>query len=235
MNVSYGVILIKIDNDDKKILMINRKNSLCYIDFMRGKYKMNNLDYINKLISRMSIDEINNIKTKNFDYLWRTLWNIPEKNNYKTKKEYIISYNKFTKIKPFINYDIGFSDSEWEIPKGKKKKNETNKEAACRELEEETNIKSDDYEIVENIVPLIEKFKGEDNNNYTNIYYFGICNNDSNIFFNKDNQDQINEIKDLGFLSKEDAIKKIRDYSFSKKQIILDTFEFINNTNFTIK
>tara|TARA_Y100001958_G_C21247647_1_gene579261 strand:+ start:2692 stop:3399 length:708 start_codon:yes stop_codon:yes gene_type:complete len=235
MNVSYGVILIKINNDDKKILMINRKNSLCYIDFMRGKYKMNNLDYINKLISRMSIDEINNIKTKNFDYLWRTLWNIPEKNNYKTKKEYIISYNKFTKIKPFINYDIGFSDSEWEIPKGKKKKNETNKEAACRELEEETNIKSDDYEIVENIVPLIEKFKGEDNNNYTNIYYFGICNNDSNIFFNKDNQDQINEIKDLGFLSKEDAIKKIRDYSFSKKQIILDTFEFINNTNFTIK
>ena len=235
MNVSYGVILIKIDNDDKKILMINRKNSLCYIDFMRGKYKMNNLDNINKLISRMSIDEINNIKTKNFDYLWRTLWNIPEKNNYKTKKEYIISYNKFTKIKPFINYDIGFSDSEWEIPKGKKKKNETNKEAACRELEEETNIKSDDYEIVENIVPLIEKFKGEDNNNYTNIYYFGICNNDSNIFFNKDNQDQINEIKDLGFLSKEDAIKKIRDYSFSKKQIILDTFEFINNTNFTIK
>lgn len=234
MNVSYGVILIKLDKYEKKILMINRKNSLCYIDFMRGKYKMNNLDYVNKLISRMSNSEIINIKTNNFDNLWKSLWNIQD-DNYKNKKEYIISHNKFLKIKPFLNYNVGFSDSEWEIPKGKRKKHETNKDAACRELEEETNIKSDDYKIIENIVPLIEKFKGEDNNNYTNIYYFGICNNDSNIFFNKDNIDQINEIKDLGFLSEEDAINKIRDYSFSKKKIILDTFEFINNTNFIIK
>ena len=121
MNVSYGVILIKFKKYEKEILMINRKNSLCYIDFLRGKYKVNNLDYINKLVSRMSVNEINNIKTNNFDYLWKTLWNIQE-NNYKNKKEYIISSNKFNKIKPLINYNIGYSDSEWEIPKGKKKK-----------------------------------------------------------------------------------------------------------------
>ena len=235
MNVSYGVILIKFNKYENEILMINRKNSLCYIDFLRGKYKTNNLDYINKLVSRMSISEINNIKTKEFDYLWKTLWNIQE-NNYKDKKEYILSLNIFEKIKQLINYNnIGYSDSEWEIPKGKKHKNETNKETACRELEEETNIKSNDYKIIQNIVPLIEKFKGENNINYTNIYYFGICNNDSNIFFNKNNKDQINEIKDLSFLSKKNAIDKLRDYNLSKKNIILNTFEFINNSNFIIK
>ena len=41
MNTSYGVILFKIENEKKKILMINRKDSLCYIDFIRGKYKGN--------------------------------------------------------------------------------------------------------------------------------------------------------------------------------------------------
>ena len=38
-NISYGVILIKKEENENKILMINRKDSLCYIDFIRGKYK----------------------------------------------------------------------------------------------------------------------------------------------------------------------------------------------------
>ena len=59
--------------------MINRKDSLCYIDFIRGKYKLNNIEYIKKLISRMSNDEINNIKNKTFQDLWINLWNITDK------------------------------------------------------------------------------------------------------------------------------------------------------------
>ena len=35
---SYGVILYNIDeNNVHKIIMINRKDSLCYIEFIRGK------------------------------------------------------------------------------------------------------------------------------------------------------------------------------------------------------
>ena len=93
-NISYGVILIKKEENENKILMINRKDSLCYIDFIRGKYKLNNLEYINKLFSRMSKEEIENIKTQEFSKLWKSLWNI-KNNNYLTKKEYIISNNKF--------------------------------------------------------------------------------------------------------------------------------------------
>ena len=92
-NISYGVILIKKEENENKILMINRKDSLCYIDFIRGKYKLNNLEYINKLFSRMSKEEIENIKTQEFSKLWKSLWNI-KNNNYLTKKEYIISNNK---------------------------------------------------------------------------------------------------------------------------------------------
>ena len=79
-NISYGVILI--NKKDLKILMINRKDSLCYIDFIRGKYKINNLEYLNKLLSRMSKIELENIKNKNFQVLWKDLWNIPEEDRY---------------------------------------------------------------------------------------------------------------------------------------------------------
>ena len=132
-NISYGVILIKKEENENKILMINRKDSLCYIDFIRGKYKLNNLEYINKLFSRMSKEEIENIKTQEFSKLWKSLWNI-KNNNYLTRKEYILSNNKFNKIKKKYNFNniIGYNNSEWEIPKGKKNNIETNKLAACR-------------------------------------------------------------------------------------------------------
>ena len=217
-NISYGVILIKKEENENKILMINRKDSLCYIDFIRGKYKLNNLEYINKLFSRMSKEEIENIKTQEFSKLWKSLWNI-KNNNYLTKKEYIISNNKFYKIKKKYNFNniIGYNNSEWEIPKGKKNSIETNKSAACRELEEETNINPEDYKLIQNIIPLTETFVGENNIIYKNIYYFGICLNSSNIFINSKNKEQINEIKDVQFFSKEEAINKIRDYNTTKK------------------
>ena len=235
-NISYGVILIKKEKNENKILMINRKDSLCYIDFIRGKYKLNNLEYINKLFSRMSKEEIENIKTQEFSKLWKSLWNI-KNNNYLTKKEYIISNNKFYKIKKKYNFNniIGYNNSEWEIPKGKKNNIETNKAAACRELEEETNINQDDYKLIQNLIPLTEIFIGENNIIYKNIYYFGICLNSSNIFINSKNKEQINEIKDVQFFTKEEAINKIRDYNTTKKDIILNTFDFIDNPNFEIK
>ena len=237
MNTSYGVILFKLNKNNNEILMINRKDSLCYIDFIRGKYKIINLEYIKILLSRMSDSEINNIKTKQYSELWKSLWNI-KTDDFNKNKEYKQSEKKFNKIKmikDIFNNIKGYSNSEWEFPKGKKNRNETNKEGACRELEEETNIKKNDYKLLNNIIPISEVIIAENEIKYKNIYYLGICINDNNIFINKDNKDQINEIKDLSFLSKKNAIDKLRDYNLSKKNIILNTFEFINNSNFIIK
>ena len=234
MNTSYGVILFKLEKDKNKILMINRKDSLCYIDFIRGKYKLGNTEYIKKLISRMSNKEINNIKTKTFQDLWIHLWNITDK--LKKNKEYKLSEKKFNRVK---NLDIlentNYNNSEWEFPKGKKNNRENNKQAAQRELEEETNIFKNDYKIINNIIPITEIIKAENNLLYKNIYYIGICLNDSNIFINSSNIDQTNEIKDVKFLNKENSIKSIRDYNSSKIDIINKTFDLINNLNLEIK
>ena len=53
--------------------------------------------------------------------------------------------------------------NEWEIPKGRRNLNETNRECAVREFQEETNILPDDYELYDNILPLEEEYKGSNN------------------------------------------------------------------------
>ena len=67
--------IIAVDNSSKiKYLMICRKDSLGYVDFIRGKYSTVNLDYIKSMIDEMTNKEKNYILEKSFDELWNTIW-----------------------------------------------------------------------------------------------------------------------------------------------------------------
>ena len=67
--LSYGIILYNYD--EKKvpsIVMVQRKDSLSYIEFMRGKYKnIYDTEYIKLLFSRFSKEELDNIDKYEFD------------------------------------------------------------------------------------------------------------------------------------------------------------------------
>ena len=58
---SYGIILFKSTDQGIKYLMIRRKDSFGYIDFLRGKYRNDNIDQINFLFQQMNHTEIENI------------------------------------------------------------------------------------------------------------------------------------------------------------------------------
>ena len=231
---SYGVLLFSEKDDKPKITMIQRKDSLCYIEIIRGKYNIYDIENIKLLLNRISKKELENIKNIDFDTLWKNLWLLEDINDTKYMKEYYNSKNLFEKIR--INTQIQeylkdieskYDESEWEFPKGKKNRNEKNFECAKRELEEETNIKSEDYELIENISPIIENFIGENSINYRNIYYIGLCKNIKKKKINKDNLNQINEVKDVKLVTNNEAINLIRDYNTTKYKIINNIFKFI--------
>ena len=67
---SYGIIIFRFINNNPEILMINRKNSLCYIEFIRGKYNIYNSNYIQILIDKFSLKEKEDLKNKSFEELW---------------------------------------------------------------------------------------------------------------------------------------------------------------------
>jgi len=225
---SYGVILLINIDINPKIVLVNRKDSVCYTDLVRGRYDIKNVILVEKLLERITIEEFIKLKSNDFEKIWKDLWLISGVDyNY----EYNNSLNRYTELLKIINTYSDYSrvnDTEWEIPKGKQNRNEPYHIAAMRELEEETNIHKEDYNIIENISPIIENFVGEDNVKYQNIYYIGICNETKNLKINKDNKHQINEIKNIGIFTKLEALDKIRDYNISKTKCINDVYKFID-------
>jgi 8-oxo-dGTP pyrophosphatase MutT (NUDIX family) len=221
---------IEYYKDKIKFLLIERKHSLNYIEFIRGLYDVNNINKIKKMFSLMSQKEHNLIKLKDFDMLWNNLWlNTAKKKEF--KKEYLISKKKFeiidknNMIDDFINLGTDFSTAEWELPKGRRNPIETNLECAKREFEEETGYTESQYVVLNSILNLNDTFIGTNGKEYKHIYFIGIL-NDSNNIINTINNKEVAQVK---FLSWDKAITKIRPYYQSKIQILNDLFLFFIN------
>jgi 8-oxo-dGTP pyrophosphatase MutT (NUDIX family) len=54
--------------------MIRRKDTLGFVDFMRGKYSIYNKEYILNMIKQMTNDEKSRLITDPFSKLWNDLW-----------------------------------------------------------------------------------------------------------------------------------------------------------------
>ena len=83
----------------------------------------------------------------------------------KKNSEYIKLNNKFNKVKEIKLIDEMIKKSqtlweepEWEFPKGRINSNEKHLECSIREFEEETGIKKDFINVIENILPFEENF-----------------------------------------------------------------------------
>lgn len=93
---SYGVIAFRINplkNNQIEYLMIRRKNSLGFLDFMRGKYNVQNKQYILNMIKQMTVSEKEDLKTKSFNDLWKILWSIQSHENSGDHNRKVDSYN----------------------------------------------------------------------------------------------------------------------------------------------
>ena len=72
---SYGIILFKEGEDVRRYLMICRKDTFGYIDFLRGKYSTcNNTFQLQNMIDEMSLDEKRRIQEVSFNDLWMNMW-----------------------------------------------------------------------------------------------------------------------------------------------------------------
>ena len=47
--LSYGNLIFRKDTEEPQVLMIQRKDSLCFIEFVRGKYDVFNIRFLEKL------------------------------------------------------------------------------------------------------------------------------------------------------------------------------------------
>ena len=217
-------------NNMIKFMLVRRKYSLNYIDFIRGKYK---IDYnmLLKMFNYMSIDEIENIKNLSFNELWNGMWN--KTSNYKIyKKEMIHSNKKFDELKDsdiynkLITNSTPYTTSEWEIPKGRKNNNESNLMCAMREFNEETSINMNDYTILKCIDPIHDIFNGTNDKIYEHIFYTALANNiDDSINIINNN----NEIEEVKWCTWNESLILLRPYNVNKLKILTNLFMFVVN------
>ena len=154
-----------------KFLMVQRKHSIGYIDFLRGKYRIDNIDGINFLFQHMMKEEIDGIASKEFDDLWNNLWNNDQTKLNNIQKEYLTSKQKFDTLKNSKDIELNldfyvqnvqpiYKSNEWGFPKGRKGKFENPKDCAVREFLEETNIPKEKIKLIELIDPIEENLIG---------------------------------------------------------------------------
>jgi 8-oxo-dGTP pyrophosphatase MutT (NUDIX family) len=240
---SCGNIIYRDDGDEPKVLMIQRKDSLCYIDFVRGKYDNRNLNYMQTLIDKCSVDEKHRLLNISFRELWINLWLL--KDDFTENDDYMRCMLKFNIIKEGLTINsiliniktlidtskYKYPHSEWEFPKGRRNMNENDFDCAKREFNEETNYDRNDYDIINNLSPFTEEFLGENNVRYKYIYFIGkLCNYDKILRLDPNNNEQITEIKDIQWLTKKESLNKCRDYHTSRINLIEKIFNFIELT-----
>lgn len=247
-NIKY----IPLFYDKIKILMIRRQHSLNYVEFIRGKYNIDNLNHLYTMFKIMTKDEIIKIKTLSFEILWKDLWNQTAGNKI-YQKEFTDSKEKFNKLVKdnFYNLldkidDFPYTEPEWGFPKGRKNHNEKHFDCAIREFYEETNLDPGNLHMFERVGYLEELYQGSNSVKYKHIYYIGTTEN-SHEKINL-NENQLAEIGDIKWVTIPEALEKIRPYYTARIKIIHQIYffiinliidiningNFINKSNFTI-
>ena len=225
---SYGVIAMRYSTTQPKqiqFLLIQRKDSLSFIELIRGKYTLANHDYICTLIQHMTRSEQQQLLTRTFEQMWQDIWgNVSKiqthKNDYKKSEE------KFLELQPLLNELVASHPSEWEepewgFPKGRRNSFEKDIHCAVREFMEETGLQQEDFTMIHNTKSIVETYIGSNNVTYCHKYYLAICNPTTNVILDYDNIHMTREIGDIKWLSFDEAYAKIRHNNPEKRDILV--------------
>ena len=229
---SIGVIVFRFYENKLQYLMIRRRDTLGYIDFMRGKYSVYNKDYILNMVKQMTDREKNNLLTKDFDVLWAELWGKEEiSNQYKT--EQFVSREKFNSLNAGVifkdethsintiieeaNTCKKWEEPEWGFPKGRRNYQENDYDCALREFAEETGFDINHLHTINNILPFEEIFTGSNYKSYKHKYYLtymDVCNT-----LNMNNYERT-EVSKMEWKTFGECIQCIREYNLEKIRLI---------------
>lgn len=252
--ISYGIICFKkyIDENNEvsfKYLMVQRKDSLAYVEFIRGKYQIEKKNYILKLFSNMTYCERKKIAENDFTDLWRDMWKKDEnEKNRNFNREFNESCTKFNRLKSgyyirngdnkiFFNFDHILNNSEpiwneteWGFPKGRRNINESNRDCAIREFSEETGIDKEWIRMYD-IKPFEEIFIGSNKIRYKHVYFLAELNDNLNLneksFFDPTNKLQCREVQDVRFFSHSEVLNKIRIINIERRELFKRAYNTI--------
>lgn len=231
---SIGMIAYRRDSDAVRYLLICRKDTLGYVDFIRGKYNLNSRTYVQNIFNEMTLEEKNRIRIAatsdsiTFDDLWTLLWG--DKIGIQYRGEEKISRDKYESLKKGVgigesSYNIvsvidssttTWNSPEWGFPKGRRNYQERDIICALREFEEETGISAKGLKVLQNLQPYEEIFTGSNYKSYKHCYYVA----EAKECIRTDAGHEETEVSAVQWMTFEEALTAFRPYNIEKLDVL---------------
>ena len=235
---SIGIIAFRFPPEKKEpeFLMIRRKDTLGYMDFMRGKFPIYQKHYILNMMTQMTIEEKNRLRQKYRDYhdfSTGTGGAMPQ-NNLKEKIHALIVgiyhpdgsfYDLAALLDESDHISEHWREPEWGFPKGRRNVQENDYDCALREFSEETGYATSVLQNIRNILPFEEIFIGSNYKSYRHKYYIMYLPYEASILHAKSYQKS--EVSGMEWKRYEQCISDIRSYNLEKKRILRNVYECI--------
>ena len=232
--LSCGILLINsptlpVVASNIEVLMIRRKDSMSFAEFMRGKYDPDDTSYVATLMKNMTLKEQASVATESFETLWRQLWG-----DDRQSVDFVHGrdrFNQLDRVGLMRNNLSEYTEPEWGFPKGRRMRGETDMACAVREFGEETNIPREAYVVLKNII-LEETFVGLNNVRYKHVYFVALLKQPDLVNLNQRfTPMQRREISGIGWKSIVEAKALVRPHHTERLAMIenfasvIETFE----------
>jgi 8-oxo-dGTP pyrophosphatase MutT (NUDIX family) len=259
---SYGVIMVRpqagfkleatlasspslvtgMENQHLEFLLIQRRDSLGFIELMRGRYKVTDIEYIRLHLGGITQAERDKYRDGPFEILWDGMWGLNHSHLY--KNEFEIAKAKWEQIhtgvtdlsgKVWTIHDLlaGLPEApptpEWGFPKGRRDAQESDYVCAIREMFEETGVRECDVIPIQNMEPLTESFFGSNHVHYCHKYFVIWVPPTLKVEYDDSNDHMRREIGDLQWFSLDQAFKHIRAENIEKREVLLHAASLFRN------
>lgn len=225
---SNGIIVFRVNPimKEREYLMIRRKDTLGYMDFMRGKFPIYQKNYIMNMLKQMTIDEKKKLRLR-----------IKEggmKEKIQILINGIVSHNERYDLSSLMdesdNYET-WTEPEWGFPKGRRNAQEKDYDCALREFAEETGYSVSVLKNIRNIVPFDEIFIGSNYKSYRHKYYV-MCMNYKDSLEVKSFQKS--EVSGMEWKTFSECLKSIRSYNLEKRRVLTNVDYCLDKTIFGV-
>ena len=207
--------------------MVRRRNTVGFMDMVRGKYELEHPEHIARLVDVMTLDEKEAVVSWEFVALWEKAWGreyqgaaAPSASaSLAALRRGVSVRGSLVTIAGLVaSSPTAWTEPEWEFPKGRKHALEKDSECARRECAEETGMPHSAFEMVSNVAPIEEVFTGSNLRSYKYKYYLAYVANTTHSL----DQYQRSEIGAVRWMTPEECEAAVRPYHTERRELIVD-------------
>ena len=215
-------------------LMVQRKDTMGFIDFVRGKYpslEPEKSAMLKIYLSEMTCEERMRLRYDGFDQIWNAMWKNHASKSYIS--EYVECRRKYDTLDILGLLDstqCRWTEQEYGFPKGRKNIRESDESCAIREFCEESGYRRHEIRMLPH-EPFEEVFRGTNGIRYRHVYYLAeVLKHVQKPRMDPSNIQQVGEIRNVGWFTLDQCMQIIRPYDTAKKQILAKVHEKIKKS-----